>query len=172
MEVKTFSKTTIRQAERILKSFYMIGFNDSNRDAGEERFSEQMGYPRNEPHGDLSLYAKQAILALQTAREEADCHIPDEERTLELEMQKDYLERTFIKPIAERASVNIGAGAIAKPEWLTPKIQSEIATLWRTPDVDPLNPKIKAIRLIQECSGDSGYGSIVMATEIIKQHCL
>jgi hypothetical protein len=101
MGVKTFSATTIRQAERILKSFYMIGFDDnylSNRDAGEERFSEQMGYPRNEPHGDLSLYAKQAVLALQTAREEADCHIPDKERTLELEEQIEYLGQTFIKP--------------------------------------------------------------------------
>lgn len=104
METKEFSQTIVRQAERILKSFYMIGFGDNNRDAGEERFNEQMGYPRNEPHGDLSLYAKQAILALQIAREEADCHIPDKERTDELDEQIEYLEQEYIRPINKNQS--------------------------------------------------------------------
>ncbi len=164
----------VKQSERILKSFYMVGFKAQDTDAGLERFSEQMGYPRNTPMGDLSHYAKQAIIAIAFLIDEAKSDSENEWwRVPELRYQIKYLEETFVEPIEERKVDTAGADAIARPEWLTPNIQAEVAKLWKTENVNNSNPRVRAIELIRGCANDAGYNmGIDFASKIIKQHCL
>jgi len=164
----------VKQAERALKLYYMIGFKERDTDAGEERFMEQMGYPRETPMGDLSHYAKQAIVAVRLLMEEAKSDSENEWwRLPELEYQIKYLEDTFIKPVGERELNNPIGDTIAKPEWLTPKIQAMVSELWKTPNVNNSNPRIKAVQLIKGYSDDAGCNiGIEIASKIIKQHCL
>lgn len=99
-ELKPFSKLIIQQAEIILRLFYLIGFKESDIEAGEERLIEQKSYPRNTPQGDLSLYAKQAIAAIVLAREEGKSRgVHYYDRMAQLGEQIEYLEQEYINPI-------------------------------------------------------------------------
>ena len=60
-----------------------------------------------------------------------------------------------------------------KPSWLKDDVVEKVAQLWHEPNMDNSNPRVNAVRMVQECAKADGYDiNINKGLEIIKEFCL